>query len=74
MGLRWHDHAPAAGAEPRSVAAGLAGTDTPRLQSNQDARTKAILDGNVVLYAELPVEEVATDIMAYVVSADTAAG
>jgi shikimate kinase len=47
---------------------------TRRLLSNQASRTKAILDGNVVLYAELPVEDVATDVMAYVVSADTAVG
>ena len=47
---------------------------TRRLISNQAARTKAILDGNVVLFAELPVEELATDIMAYVVSENTAAG
>ena len=45
---------------------------TRRLLANRGVRAKAIMDGNIVLYAELPVEEVATDIMAYVVAAETA--
>jgi hypothetical protein len=45
---------------------------TRRLVANRGARTNAIMDGDIVVHAELPVEELATDIMAYVVAADTA--
>ena len=44
---------------------------TRRLLANRDVRTKAIMDGEIVLYADLPVEEVATDVMAYVVAPET---
>jgi shikimate kinase len=41
---------------------------TRRLLANRGARTKAIMDGCIVINAELPIDEVATDIMAYVVT------
>lgn len=41
---------------------------TRRLRNNRSDRTEAILNGDIVLNAELPIEEVATDLMAYVIA------
>lgn len=40
-----------------------------RLRDNQSARTEAILNGSIVIYAELPSEQVADDIISYILAA-----
>ncbi len=40
-----------------------------RLSDNNSARTEAILNGNIVIYAELSAEQVADDIIAYISAA-----
>lgn len=42
---------------------------TRRLRDNQASRTEAILNGSIVIYAELPSEQVADDIIAYILAA-----
>ena len=45
-----------------------------RLMANRSARLEAIMGGDIVIYAELPAEEVATDIVAYAVAASNSVG
>lgn len=40
-----------------------------RLSENQASRTEAILNGNIIIYAELPAQQVADDIIAYISAA-----
>ena len=44
---------------------------TRRLRNNRNDRTEAILNGYIVLNTELPVQEVASDLMAYVIASNS---
>lgn len=47
---------------------------TRRLRDNKSGRTDAILNGSIVLYCDLPTQDVADDLLAYVASAKHAGG
>lgn len=47
---------------------------TRRLRDNKSGKTDAILNGSIALYCDLPAEDVANDLLAYVASAKSSGG